>query len=103
MIATHAGLFIARPASRFIARHSGLQRIVRRVPIVTKFLSFFVPGEMKYDPPKVEPQPDARAAAHRARLQYQGAQAEGPHALNKCIALMPQPDNSHNVSRIGHF
>ncbi len=38
-------------ATRFLARHRTLQRVVRRVPIVTKFMAFFVPAELKLDTP----------------------------------------------------
>ena len=50
---------MAAPVSRFIARHSRLQRIVRRIPIMTKFMAFFVPGELRLDLPKLEPMPAA--------------------------------------------
>jgi hypothetical protein len=45
---------VAAPVSRFVARHRALQRIVQRVPIMTKFLAFFVPDELRLDPPKNE-------------------------------------------------
>lgn len=38
--------------TRFLARHSRINRIVRRIPIVTKFMAFFVPDELRLDPPE---------------------------------------------------
>lgn len=45
--------------SRFLARHHRINRIVRRVPIVSKFLAFFVPDELRLDPPKLAPEAQA--------------------------------------------
>lgn len=47
---------VATPISRFVARHRTLQRIVRRIPIVTKFLTFFVPGDLDLAPPEIAPE-----------------------------------------------
>jgi hypothetical protein len=55
-MAIHAGHAVARPASRFIARHKKLQRVVRKIPILTKFLAFFAPEELTLAPPEVAPE-----------------------------------------------
>lgn len=55
---------MAAPVSRFIARHSSLQRIVRRIPIMTKFMAFFAPDELTpkpIEPPHIAPVYNARA------------------------------------------
>jgi hypothetical protein len=49
-----------------------LRRIVRRVPIVTKFLAFFAPPELTPRPPAnvpeaIQPAPLTPAYNHRAR------------------------------------
>lgn len=41
--------------TRFLARHHRINRIVRKIPIVTKFMAFFVPDELRLDPPRHEP------------------------------------------------
>jgi hypothetical protein len=62
---------VGRPVKRIVSRFvSGLtpaapkddegarnfiQRIVRRIPIVTKFMAFFVPDELRLDPPEEKP------------------------------------------------
>lgn len=60
--------------TRFLSRHRTINRIVRRIPIVTKFMAFFVPDELRLDPPKEEarqgevmPPPIAPVYNHRAR------------------------------------
>lgn len=56
---------VAPPISRFLQRHPPaealakvghrIQRIVRKLPIVTKFMAFFIPDELRLDPPIVAP------------------------------------------------
>lgn len=48
---------VVAPVSRFLSRHRRINRIVRRIPIVTKFMAFFVPDELRLDPPEIEPAP----------------------------------------------
>ena len=45
---------VAPNVTRFLSRHHRIQRIVRSIPIVTKFMAFFVPDELRLDPPKHE-------------------------------------------------
>jgi hypothetical protein len=67
----------ALPVSRFLARHHrinrvahrALNRIVRRVPIVTKFLAFFVVEELKPEPPKLAPVEPQIAPVYNARAR----------------------------------
>lgn len=57
--------------SRFLARHhrinrvaqSALKRIVRRAPIVSKFLAFFVPDELTLKVPTPAPEEIRQTAA----------------------------------------
>jgi len=67
---------VAQPISRFLAglsrRSLGeggrrtINRIVRKLPIVTKFMSFFVPDELRLDPPTVEVALQEEAPQHIA-------------------------------------
>ena len=57
---------VAQPVTRFLARHSRINRIVRRIPIVTKFMAFFVPDELRLDPPEHSGMQSILAAEQKA-------------------------------------
>jgi hypothetical protein len=50
-IATRFLGVLSRRSPQGVSGHRALQRVVRRVPIVTKFMAFFVPEELKLDTP----------------------------------------------------
>ena len=69
---------IVAPVSRFLARHRRINRIVRRIPIVTKFMAFFVPDELRLDPPEVEPQQQQEAAVITPVYNRRARRPKGP-------------------------
>lgn len=80
---------LVAPVSRFLSRHApavalakagrGINRIVRRIPIATKFMAFFVPDELRLDPPEVEPAPAQEAHQHIAPVyNFRARRPKGP-------------------------
>lgn len=69
---------VAQPVTRFLARHRRINRIVRRIPIVTKFMAFFVPDELRLDPPREEPQQQEAAVVITPVYNARARKPRGP-------------------------